>query len=150
AAPWPKKLSKEQNSPPSIGTGLDPFAQPPKDFVEDSDLRFRGYWLDKNKRPIFRYEWHDLRVRDEFKPVGEHDLYVIQRTLTFTGAGRGWFRIARSPKIDKLNERQYRIIDRWTLTVNTGTAPTLRQSEGEWELIMTVREDYVIDLTYDW
>src|SRR5262249_20904735 len=100
AAPWPKKLSKEQNSPPSIGTGLDPFAQPPKDFVEDSDLRFRGYWLDKNKRPIFRYEWHDLRVRDEFKPVGEHDLYVIQRTLTFTGAGRGWFRIARSPKID--------------------------------------------------
>jgi cytochrome c553 len=64
--------------------------------VRKSDLRFRGYTLDKKRYPTFMYSLKDIRFEDFFKPIDANGT-GIERTVT-AKAGSAvsglWFRVA--------------------------------------------------------
>ena len=49
--------------------------------VRKSDLRFRGYTLDKKRYPTFMYSFKEIRFEDFFKPIDSNGT-GIERTVT--------------------------------------------------------------------
>ncbi len=53
-------------------------------FPQDHGYRFRGYQLDRKKRPTFIYDYGDMRVEDYFEDIlDEAKNAYFRRTLTF-------------------------------------------------------------------
>ena len=87
-------------------------------FPQDHGYQYRGYRLDKEKRPTFLYQYGEIAVEDFFEDVlDENGKAYFKRTMTFTAPSlqeKFYFRvasgkqIAKTPKgwqIDKLDLR---------------------------------------------
>lgn len=136
---------------------LPSLAEPwPVGTAVEQGYQFRGYRLNSHKRPTFQYSWGPTEIEDYFEPVGEQDLFAMQRTISIRAMsrpGNATMRAMRAASIRDLGNSLYRIDDRWTLRVVTGGKPMLRESDGQWELLVPlVWEDGVskTQLTYDW
>jgi hypothetical protein len=131
-APWPQQTGKE------LG------------------YQFRGYRLGEKRAPTFRYSWNGLTIEDYPRPVGEQDLFLMQRTLKLMSekpTANLSFRAIVAGKIEKTGEGVFKIDDRWVLRTNGEGKPEIRQSAGQWELLVPVVFDgntATIDITYDW
>jgi len=127
-------------------------AQSPKEL----GFHFDGYRLDSKQRPTFAYSWNGLTIEDYPRPVGEQDLFAMQRTLTITGKPPQrnlWYRTIVADNVEELSSDAYKIDGRWTLTVAAGQRPTKRRSGEQWELLVPVvfqGKSAKIELTYDW
>jgi hypothetical protein len=131
-------------------------AEWPKQSGKEQGFQFRGYRLGEKRAPTFLYSWNGLAIEDTPRPVGEQDLFVMQRGLKITGeapAGNAWFRAITAAKIERAGENAFKIDDRWTLRVAGAGKPELRESGGQWEVLVPVVFDgntAKLDVTYDW
>jgi mono/diheme cytochrome c family protein len=113
-------------------------------------------FLGEKQRPTFIYSFHKLSIEDYPRPIGDQDVFVIQRTLRITGQAdvpHAYLRLARGESIQKSSENAYRIDNRWTLHVTATANSIIRRSQDEFELLVPIklqRHIATIDLTYDW
>jgi hypothetical protein len=127
----------------------------PKTPSRENGYQFRGYKLGEKMRPTFLYSAGGVAVEDEPRPLGEQDVFVMQRTLTFTAEkppANLWFRALTAGKIEDAGNGSYKIDGKWTLRVNARGMSTVRQ-QGEAELLVPVIFDNnkaQIQITYDW
>ncbi len=130
----------------------------PGGSARDNGFHFRGYSLNEQQQPTFRYTVGKLEVTDFPKPVDvPNTKYAhLQRTLTVnpTAAADGWYyRAATAGKIELIAPGDYRIDGVWTLTIKSDAVPILRDSQGKSELLvpLTLRQQPVtITLQYAW
>ena len=81
----------------------DPNAAWPADSARQAGYRMRGYHLDEQRRPAFRYIFKDFEVEDYPVAVGEEVDPFLRRTLTLRTTLRAanlWFRAATGGKIE--------------------------------------------------
>ncbi|MBX2923473.1 MAG: DUF1080 domain-containing protein [Chitinophagaceae bacterium] len=100
------------------------------------DMHNKGYVLDRNGFPTFKYSYNNLEVEDKIDFPGSHD--GISRTLTVTGNTAGAFcRIANGKKIEKIKEDLFLVDDKsYYLQVDKKLKPFVRQSGDGYELIV--------------
>ena len=115
----------------------------PTGLARENGFRFRGYQLDDQQRPGFRYSFGSLNVEDQSVPlIKADDKFVgLQRTLTVSGTNAGllYYRAALAGKIEKLSDSEFRIDGFWTMTLSGGEAPALRQAGNQWELLVPLK-----------
>jgi hypothetical protein len=117
---------------------------------------FRGYRLGDKGKPTLLYSWAGLNIEDAPQPVGQDDLFTMQRTVNLSGnepISNAWFRALRASQIEQLGDGSYQIDGRWMLKVTSGRTPIRRKQQDEWELLVPVVLDgdkCRIELNYDW
>lgn len=141
---------------PALAVLKDMQAAWPKSAAADDDLRFHGYRLGAKRQPTFLYSWNGLTVEDWPRPVGQDDVFSMQRTMSFGGSKpveNAYFRAARTGKIEAVGGKAYRIDGRWNLRVSCEGEPKIREQDGEYELLIPVLLEAgkaTIELNYDW
>ena len=123
-------------------------------FPQDLGYRYRGYHLDEERRPLFRYEYGDVAVTDFFEDqLTEEGAPFFRRTLTFTAPSAPepfHFRVAAGEEIS--GEGGQWKIDRLTLRLEPGREPLVREGEPV-ELLLPIalsEGETVITLEYQW
>jgi hypothetical protein len=109
----------------------------PDGSAKEKGYQFRGYRLGEYQRPTFLYTLGDLKVEDYFAPVGEDDVFVMQRVISIQGTPTGavYFRAAAGD-IAESADGSYRIDNRWTMRLKSAAKPLLRESGGRKELLV--------------
>jgi len=105
--------------------------------------QMRGYELDSKRRPAFHFSFQDVRIEDypvavtgEFEPL-------LRRTLTLQSehpVENLWFRGWTGAKIEPQEGGSF-LVDgkiRLQFQLTAGAKPTVRQSDGRFELIVPV------------
>jgi mono/diheme cytochrome c family protein len=125
---------------------------PQKDLkfnIKHPDYQFRGYRLDKNRFPTFRYDFRDLTVTDHFTPEEIDGVTSVVRTLKLDGeAGENlYLRVAATGSLAD-SDGWY---DLGAMKVKIdGADPVLRQIGGAKELLAPVSSDSTLTITYRW
>jgi len=131
-------------------------AEWPKQAPKELGYQFHGYRLGEKRQPTFLYSWNGLSIEDAPRPMGEQDLYVLQRTIRIaaseptTGA---WLRALVADKIDELDGSKFKVDDAWVLSISTQGRPARIEISGKSELRVPLVFDgnkSQIELTYDW
>ena len=133
--------------------------------AREQGYRFRGYRLEKLRRPIFRYRFGDLLVEDFPRPVTTDGDGSLERKLTITHAptSRGnskqnpplWYRAAADGTITPQKDGSFLVgkILRISVRQADGKAPMLRRRGNLSELLVPVRwnnQRAEIIQTYSW
>ena len=118
-APWPEDEVRESSK---LRTG---------------DTRFRGYTLDKNGWPTFRYAIGETQISDNYAPVLRDDIPVDQqaadsfkRTITLTGGTRLTHRIATG-EIEDLGNGTYQIDDSYKIAIAPESGRAILRSNSK-------------------
>lgn len=141
---------------PPLAVLADNKAAWPTPTAKELGYQFRGYRLGAKRQPTFLYAWNGLAIEDFPRPVGEQDVYSMQRTLTISGvkAVRDvWLRTMRAGQIADLGGGTYKVDNRWTLKIESVGKPLLRRQDDTWELLVPVSfegNQAQVELTYDW
>jgi mono/diheme cytochrome c family protein len=119
-APWPTKSARELGH------------------------HFRGYRLDAEQRPTFRYELEGVQIEDFPKAIAAkpNAAPTLTRTLTLTSAQPIkdlHFRAAVADKIEPLADRWYQMNGEWKLRLESEAKPILRKQNGKIELLVPIR-----------
>jgi len=105
-------------------------------------ITFKGYTLNAEGYPTFRYTWKNDTIEDRIAPSGESD--CLQRTLHFrkaAGSPAIWVQLDRSPHIEYISEGLYAVNDRSyyiRIDSNEEIKPVLRRMEDHDELLVPV------------
>lgn len=86
---------------------LDTFSSLISNVPTDS-LRSRGYRIDKDGVPVFRYEYAGLSVEDKWQAAGA-DLPGLRRELSWTGNSTTSWRLASGREIVAVDKGLYRV-----------------------------------------
>ena len=132
----------EQTAPIAALDSLDaPWPnQPPK----ERGYRFRGYRLDSQGRPTFKYEGPSFTVDDFPLPIAGTDEGHFERHITVqsTGDTKPLYFLAGAGEIKPLDNGQYAVAGAATIRLRTGSAtPLVRQNGGRQELLVPVLFD---------
>lgn len=105
--------------------------------AKEQGFQFRGYRLEEYERPRFLYTLGSLQIEDYFAPVGQDDVYVMQRTISAKGtpSGKLYFRAAAGDFAANA-DGSYKIDNRWTLRIKAASKPIIRESGGRKELLV--------------
>ena len=107
--------------------------------AKEQGYQFRGYRLGEMQRPTFLYSLGELRIEEDFAPVGQDDVFVMQRKLTIQGSPTGsTFYRAAAGDIADAGDGLYKIDNRWTIRIKSATKPLVRDSGGRKELLVPV------------
>ena len=82
----------------------------PDTILERNNYQFKGYRLDKQNRPIFKYIIHGVAIEDRIIP--ENNVQYLTRTLTVNDKGNTknlWFRLVKGSQIKLLPNGLYSI-----------------------------------------
>jgi hypothetical protein len=106
-----------------------------------SGFRPKGYVLDENELPAFKYQVYGAAVHDAIKVLNNGQ--GIQRMLTVQNATEGLYaRLAEGSTIESVSKDMY-VIDGKTYYVRVDDAgdakPIVRDSNGRKELLVPVR-----------
>ena len=127
----------------------------PEGRGRDADMKFLGYQLDDDGRPVFRYRFKDLTVEDHPVPVEGRLDFGFRRTLDFkgsVGADPVWFRAATADKIEAQADGWF-LVDNAVRIRLTGTAPIVRWTGGKMQLLAPIQprnEQLQIVQEIDW
>lgn len=123
----------------SLAVLADEKAAWPDAPAKEQGFQFRGYRLGEVQRPTFLYSLGELKVEDDFAPVGADDVFVMQRTLIVNGVapGHAYFRAAAG-EIAAAGDGSYQIDGRWTMRLKCAAKPILRESGGRKELLVPI------------
>lgn len=131
----------------------------PQGLAREQGFQFRGYQLDAQQRPTFRFQWEDLTVTDFIAPIvqeGRRDPQM-QRTLTFSGSNtqpQRYFRLMNAKTIAATDvSNQWLIDDTWLLTIDSPVEPLRRTINNQQELLLPVTLNdgtLKIQLKYAW
>ncbi|MCP5556749.1 MAG: c-type cytochrome [Verrucomicrobiaceae bacterium] len=124
-------------------------------FPQDHGYEFRGYTLDAQRRPTFRYSFGEVAVEDFFEDVhGESGRGFFKRTLRLTTSAEQpmfYFRAAAGKSADKISEREFRL-EKLTLRIADGMSGIVRDgtpAEVLLPLTLPVGETKLV-LEYSW
>ncbi|WP_288425228.1 DUF1080 domain-containing protein [uncultured Spirosoma sp.] len=102
--------------------------------------RPKGYVLDNNDRPTFRYQTYGSSVDDKIRVLEQGQ--GLQRELTVTNpAGDLYARLASGSTISAMDNNMYLIDGQEYIRIDDlgGAKPTIRESAGGQELIVPVK-----------
>lgn len=105
-------------------------------FPQDHGYQWRGYSLDAERRPTFRYRYGEVTVEDFFEDLNGN---TLRRTLRFEAAAAQapfHFRAAAGEKAEPISEREFRI-GKLRLRLPHGATATLRAGSSH-ELLIPV------------
>lgn len=110
--------------------------QPPR----EAGYHFKGYDLDKQGRPHFKYVAPAFTVEDFSQPVVEGKEVGFRRHLTIAGKdgnGQLYFRASAAGKIEAQPDGWYLIDGNVRIRI-PGAKPVLRESRGKHELLVPI------------
>ena len=124
-------------------------------FPLDHGYAFRGYFVDKAKRPTFMYRYGDVRVEEFFEDLLDaKKVAYFRRTFTFDSPDaqeKFYFRAASGSKITKQSESSF-MVDRLTVTLTTSHRGIVREGKPQ-ELLIPVelpKGKSILVLEYKW
>ena len=133
-------MTWEDNSP--VAVLETPDTPWPAEMPKARGYRFRGYSLDEQKRPSFRYETPELRITDDFEPLaGADGDATFRRRVTIAADGNVanvYFRAASGESIEPQTDGWYMVDGAVRVQVTGGSEPILRQINGRSELLAPV------------
>jgi hypothetical protein len=101
-------------------------------FPLDHGYQYRGYHLDKKRRPTFRYHYGDVSVEDFFEAIEEEKgKAYFRRTFTFDTPDAQemfYFRAATGQKITPQSEGVYSV-DQLTIRIPKGQKAIVRKGD---------------------
>ncbi len=117
------------------------------DSVAFDDLQNKGYVLDKNRVPTFRYVINGVRVDDKIAPLPTGESLI--RELTVTSAPDNLYcRIIAAGEIEKLGKGLYAIDGKaYYLQISDQFKPMIRKTTKGQEMLVRV-EKPALPLTY--
>lgn len=100
------------------------------------DIHNKGYVLDKNGFPTFKYAYNNLDIEDKISFIESGD--GISRSILVTGNRANLFcRIASGKKIEKINNDSYLIDDKsYYVQIDSKFKPYIRQVQKGYELVV--------------
>ena len=100
----------------------------------DGTFRTRGYELDENGQPTFKYDIYGAKVSDKIIPVEEGK--ILKRDVAVTGAVKNLYtRLASADTISKNADGSFNVGDgSYLIKVDSGSA-AIRTVGGKQELI---------------
>lgn len=123
-------------------------------FPHNLGYQYRGYVLNKEKRPTFLYRYGEIVVEDFFEDVLDQDgKAFFRRTMTFTAPGKQemfYFRVASGKKVEGGGENWK--IDRLSIRVPKGVDGVRREGDPQ-ELLLPLTlpaGKTEIKLEYQW
>jgi hypothetical protein len=139
---FPVKTLGDVNSirnAPSIATLSDNKAAWP-DSVDKSNFKFKGYYLDENKRPRFTYLTNGLTVNDKFTPVDNGR--SLNRELKIEGKSDTknlYCLVAVASAFSQQKDGSYIAGDKeYFIKVDPSLKPMIRDANGKKEMIVPV------------
>jgi hypothetical protein len=107
--------------------------------AQDDGTRFRGYSLDPQGRPTFKWSSDGMQISETIEPVVEGGKAFVRRTVRIVGrpaAGEAVFRVAMAKKIEQGDNGWLRIDDTWRVRVSgAGVGPAAnRTADGTTEI----------------
>ncbi len=104
------------------------------------DFRLKGYKMDGDNRPTFRYEWNNITFTDELRP--ESDGKYLKRTIKpVTKLSEFTVKAADGASIELLENEMYRIDGKYYIKVGNGTSARISDAgEGRKVLIASGSE----------
>ncbi|MBK1854882.1 c-type cytochrome [Verrucomicrobiaceae bacterium 5K15] len=124
-------------------------------FPHDIGYQFRGYRLDKQRRPTFRYSYGDIMIEDFFEEVLEGGVATkFKRTFTFDtpeAQEKFYFRAAGGKNISKISDHQYRV-DKLTVKFDDDHKAIVRSGDnGELLIPVTLPKGRsTLTIEYQW
>ncbi len=113
------------------------------DSIQGRDkYQFKGYKLDEQGRPEFRYKFDGVTILDKIVPVDNNQ--SLTRTMKIKGENDEshiWIRLAKGQNIKKVKKSSYNVVDkkyRIDLVSNKKQKPIIRVVSGGMELIVPV------------
>jgi mono/diheme cytochrome c family protein len=105
--------------------------------------RFRGYYLDEDRRPIFRYLLENIQIEEQPIPVVQPGGAILVRRFQLKSpeqTERLHFMLAAGDLIQQLDANSWIVNGRLQISLdsNPGLDPVLRQSEGRQELLLPI------------
>ena len=119
------------------------------DSVAFDDMHNKGYILDENRFPTFRYELNNIKVTDK---ISVPDASGVTRTLNVAAVVPNLYcRVISAKQIDRLEKETY-IIDGKSYYVNVSDKlkPVIRQSNGLQELLIPVTSTNPVTYSITW
>ena len=122
---------------------LGKLASPQANWIADttgSGYRPKGYILDDNDRPTFRYQSYGASIDDKIRVLNEGK--GIQREVTITNpASDIYARLASGKTISAMENGLYLIDGQEYVRIDdaAGVKPTIRETNGRQELIVPVK-----------
>ena len=123
-------------------------------FPQDHGYQYRGYVLDKEKRPTFRYHYGKIVVEDFFEDlIGKEGQAFFRRTMSFVTEvpqESFYFRVGTAPEIT--SDGGAWKVGRLNLRVPANTKATVREGDPE-ELLLEITLPVgrtVLTLDYQW
>jgi mono/diheme cytochrome c family protein len=106
---------------------------------QDDGTRFRGYSLDPQGPPTFKWSSNGMQISETIEPVVEGGKAFVRRTVRIVGrpaAGEAMFRVAMAKKIEQGDSGWLRIDDTWRVRVSgAGVGPAAnRTADGTTEV----------------
>ncbi len=99
------------------------------------DMHHKGYVLDKNGFPSFRYSYNNLDIVDKVEILGSGE--GLSRTLTVVGGVNTYCRLASGKNIEKINNGLYLVDDKsYYIQLDKKMKPVIRLSDGSYELVV--------------
>lgn len=110
----------------------------PKETAKSLGWSFSGYKLNPAGQPTFLYAGPSVTFADFPEPVKEGQFPSLKRTIDIENASQSnlTYRALRAPKIEPQENGTYRIDGAWTLAVESSSKPTVRDSDGQKELLI--------------
>jgi mono/diheme cytochrome c family protein len=112
-------------------------AEWPKDSGKLAGWQFRGYSLDNERRPTFRYSWNGIDIQDFPEAVPGNPDAGLRRTVSVHSTqpiSKLYFRVAIGDKIEEKDGAF--IVDEKLKLKFTGVKAMVRNSEGKAELLV--------------
>jgi mono/diheme cytochrome c family protein len=124
---------------------------------KDPNYRFRGYRLDKERVPTFRYEFAAVTVEDTPRPKLDGEIVMLHRELNFAASEpveQLHFFVTSGNKIEPAEEKGWIVVnDTLRIHIDSATAPIVRESKGHKELLVPVKFDggkSTVSIEYEW
>ncbi|MGD1979529.1 MAG: PA14 domain-containing protein [Akkermansiaceae bacterium] len=118
--------------------------------VPHPDYDFKGYHLDSNRFPTFKYKFKDMAVNDRFDPAEVDGIEAIVRTLEFSGTP------AKGTHLLVGTGGSYSVENGWfdaggPIRIKVeGARPIVRESGGEKQLLIAITKATSVKITYRW
>jgi len=137
-----------------LDSGADPWPNPDIKKARDVGGDFRGYRLDKNRRPVFRYVLNGVSIEEAMIPQLQQGGVTFLRRFKIDAPNNpeGLYLLAGEGKKIQKNGDAYVVDDgQMTLKVRADDAPTIRESEGRQQLVIPVsKKQTTIEVEIQW
>ena len=131
---------------------LSKLASPQTNWATDttgSSYKPKGYVLDENDRPSFRYQSYGASIDDKIRVLAEGK--GIQREVTITNPSSDLYaRLISGTNISALENGMYLVDGQEYVRIDdvAGAKPTIRESNGRQELIVPVKGKVVYSILF--